>query len=402
MADPDEGFGRTGTAGVSLLLIEDDPGDALLVEEMAAEATIDFHITWVRTLDEARNRLATAARPDCIVLDLNLPDSRGLGALGIIERHASDVPVIVMTGLAEEQAGLTAVAEGAQDYLVKGVVDTALLTRSVRYAIERQNAARTAAALQVSEQRSRENARLERGLLPVPLLRTEKLKVVTRYRPGRDAGLLGGDFYDVVELDDGTVHVLIGDVCGHGADEAALGVALRISWRTLVLSGVDAPAAMRTLEQVLIAERPRSHIFATVTSIVLAADHRTIEVVRAGHPGFLLRTPTGVQWVECPGGPALGLRNRAGAWQKTTLEIDDHSALVLFTDGLFEARIGEQDRLGEEGLLGYARSYDIDCGGDEFVDTVIARVETLTAPYGGLSDDVAVLHLQWDDTETPA
>ncbi len=135
---------------------------------MAAEATIDFHITWVRTLDEARNRLATAARPDCIVLDLNLPDSRGLDALGIIERHASDVPVIVMTGLAEEQAGLTAVAEGAQDYLVKGVVDTALLTRSVRYAIERQNAARTAAALQVSEQRSQENARLERGLLPVP------------------------------------------------------------------------------------------------------------------------------------------------------------------------------------------------------------------------------------------
>ncbi len=97
-----------------------------------------------------------------------------------------------MTGLAEEQAGLTAVAEGAQDYLVKGVVDAELLTRSVRYAIERKRAEHAAAALQASEQRSRENARLERGLLPVPLLRSDSIDVVTRYRTGRAGGSAGG------------------------------------------------------------------------------------------------------------------------------------------------------------------------------------------------------------------
>ncbi len=239
------------------------------------------------------------------MLDLNLPDAHGLDALGgAVQRYAAGgVPVIVMTGLAEEQAGLTAVAEGAQDYLVKGVVDAELLTRSVRYAIERKRAEQAAAALRASEQRSRENARLERGLLPVPLLRSESVDVVTRYRTGRAGGLLGGDFFDVVESGDGTVHVLIGDVCGHGADEAALGVGLRIAWRTLVLGGVDAETAMSTLEQVLVAERPRSHVFATATSVVLAPDRRSIEVVRAGHPGILLRTPSDVQWLEVPGGP---------------------------------------------------------------------------------------------------
>ena len=398
MLDSDGGLGRSEAAAVTLLLIEDDPGDAVLVEEMASDAMIEFAITWARSLDEARTRLGETL-PDCIVLDLNLPDAHGLDALGAVQRYAAGVPVIVMTGLAEEQAGLTAVAEGAQDYLVKGVVDAELLTRSVRYAIERKRAEQAAAALRASEQRSRENARLERGLLPVPLLRSESVDVVTRYRTGRAGGLLGGDFYDVVESGDGSVNVLIGDVCGHGADEAALGVGLRIAWRTLVLGGVDAETAMSTLEQVLVAERPRSHVFATATSVVLAPDRRSIEVVRAGHPGILLRTPSEVQWLEVPGGPALGLRRQSGTWRKTTLEVDERTALVLFTDGLFEARVDEQDRLGEEGLLAYARSLGSACSGEKFVDSLIAHVETLAAPHDGLSDDVAVLHVQWATEE---
>ena len=396
MLDTEGGFDRSEAAVVSLLLIEDDPGDALLVEEMASDAVIDFGIVWARSLDEARTRLGEI-RPDCIVLDLNLPDAHGLDALGAVQRYASGVPVIVMTGLAEEQAGLTAVAEGAQDYLVKGVVDAELLTRSVRYAIERKRAEHAAAALQASEQRSRENARLERGLLPVPLLRSDSIDVVTRDRTGRAGGLLGGDFYDVVESGDGSVHVLIGDVCGHGADEAALGVGLRIAWRTMVLGGVDAETAMSTLEQLLVAERPRSHIFATVTSVVLSADHRSIEVVRAGHPGILLRTPSDIRWLEVPGGPALGLRKQSGTWQKTTLAVEERTALVLFTDGLFEARVDELDRLGEDGLLAYARSLGSACSGEKFVDSLITHVESLAAPHGGLSDDVAVLHVQWAD-----
>ena len=391
-------FGGSRTAMVSLLLIEDDFGDAVLVEEMATEAAVEFDIVWARSLDEARLHLGTA-RPDCVVLDLNLPDARGLDALDAVQRYASGVPVIVMTGLAEEGAGLIAVAEGAQDYLVKGHVDAQLLTRAVRYAIERKRAELASAALRASEQRSRENARLERGLLPVPLLRSGRMEVVTRYRAGRVGGLLGGDFFDVVEGDDGAVHVLIGDVCGHGADEAALGVGLRIAWRTLVLGGIDAETAMSTLEELLVAERARSHIFATVTSVVLAADRRTVEIVRAGHPGILLRTPGGVQWLEVPGGPALGVGRRRGQWEKSILEIDDRTGLVLFTDGLFEARVGPEERLGEDGLLAYARSCDDQWDGAEFVDSMIGHVEGLAAPYGGLSDDVAVLHVRWTETE---
>lgn len=379
---------------ITLLLIEDDAGDALLVEEMIVESAVDFRLTWARSLTEARAQL-TDAPPDCIVLDLNLPDAHGLEGLAAVQRLARAIPIVVMTGLAEEHTGLAAVSGGAQDYLVKGHVDTALLTRAARYAIGRKRSEQAAAALRISEQKALENARLERGLLPTPLLRGSRVEVAMRYRTGRAGGLLGGDFFDVVECSDGTVHLLIGDVCGHGADEAALGVGLRVAWRTLVLGGVEAHTAMSTLEELLVSERPRSHVFATATSIAMPTDRHTIEVVRAGHPGFLLRGPAGVEMVEVPAGPALGLRQRPGTWPTSTVPLPTDAAVVLFTDGLFEARVSARDRLGEDRLLGYARSCHEDTTGDVFVDTLIGHAETLSAPYGGLDDDVAVLHVRW-------
>src|SRR2546430_847508 len=80
-------------------------------------------------------------------------------------------------------------------------------------------------------------AALERGLLRTPLLRTDAVECATYYQPGRNHAVLGGDFFDVVETTDGLVRAVIGDVMGHGPDEAALGIHLRVAWRTQVLAG---------------------------------------------------------------------------------------------------------------------------------------------------------------------
>ncbi len=288
-----------------LLLIEDDAGDALLVEELVADSAPDMKVVWVQSLAEARDALTTTD-PDCLLLDLHLPDAHGLEAVARVQEYAENVPIVVLTGLAEEQTGLAAVAVGAQDYLVKGRVEPELFGRAVRYAIQRKQAEQHAAALQASELHAQENARLERGLLPSPLVSTNDVEVVARYRPGRAAALLGGDFYDVVQTADGAVHALIGDVSGHGPDEAAVGVALRIAWRTLVLAGIVGELQMQKLEEILLAERAADRVFATVTTMVMAPDRVAVSVMRAGHPGLLLRTGHAVEWVEAPGGPALG------------------------------------------------------------------------------------------------
>ncbi|MGW5773714.1 PP2C family protein-serine/threonine phosphatase [Streptomyces longwoodensis] len=393
----DDGIGQPSWVSdePAVLLVEDDAGDALLVEELVADSALKVRLTWVRSMAEAVEALATEV-PDCILLDLHLADAQGLEAVSRVRASADQAAVVVLTGLAEEETGLAAVAAGAQDYLVKGRVEPELFVRAVRYAIQRKQSERAAVALQASRLQAQENARLERGLLPRPLLRGEGVEVVTRYRPGRAHALLGGDFYDIVQGADGTVHALIGDVSGHGPDEAALGVALRIAWRTLVLTGVTGPDQVARLEEILVAERTRSEVFATLVTLSAVPGQRTVRLVRAGHHGLLRRTGGGVEWLEPPGGPALGVVPGVARWPVAEMTVEEGASVVLFTDGLFEGHVGRgQERLGEDGLLALARECT-DLPAEEFVDALIVRAEGLAEQQGGLADDVAVMHLSWD------
>lgn len=378
----------------SILLVEDDAGDALLVEEMLTDSELDSALTWCKTMAEARAFLRTCTTPVCVLLDLHLPDAHGLDAVRQILESDSDAAIVVLTGLDESGTGLRAVARGAQDYLVKGRLDPEMLARAIRYALQRKEVERAAAALRANELISQENARLERGLLPVPLLRDDRFRARARYEPGRAHGLLSGDFYDVVQTSDGTVHAVIGDVSGHGAAEAALGVCLRVAWRTAVLCGTSHLEQIALLEEILVAERSDAHVFATVTSLAFPPEGRHAQIVRAGHPGLLLRQGTDVSWVEPEGGMALGLLPGAGRWPTVDLPLTPGAGLVLFTDGLFEGRDGPESRLGEEGLLAMARANG-HLPARPFVDALVAGAAEGAAPYGGLADDVAVLHLGW-------
>ncbi|MFJ5214312.1 PP2C family protein-serine/threonine phosphatase [Streptomyces sp. NPDC088354] len=388
--------GDSTSRRLAVLLVEDDAGDALLVEELVADSGVPVDLRWVRSLAEAGDALR-ALPADCVLLDLHLPDGQGLAALGRALALTQRAAVVVLTGLAEERTGLAAVSAGAQDYLVKGRVEPELLGRALRYAVERKQSERAAVALRASQMRAEENARLERGLLPLPMLRTKDVTVTARYRPGRADALLGGDFFDVVETAEGVVHAVIGDVSGHGPDEAALGVGLRIAWRTLVLSGVQGGRQLSLLEEVLVAERAAPEIFATATVVTLSQDRSSASVWRAGHHGLLSSTAEGeVEYAEPAGGPALGLIPGAGNWPEGRLALRPGQALTLFTDGLFEGRTGD-GRLGEAGLLALAREHAA-LAAPEFVDTLIDRAESLAAGHGGFDDDVAVVRLDWDLT----
>jgi CheY-like chemotaxis protein len=384
---------------LSLLLVEDDRGDALLVEDLITDAVADTEVVWAQSMAHAERALSSA-RPDCVLLDLNLPDASGMDALDRISKHDATIPIVVLTGLNDEFFGASAVAAGAQDYLVKGRVEPEMLRRALLYAIERKRAELIAADLHASQLRARENALLERGLLPSPLLPDKPgVDIVTRYRPSRENALLCGDFYDVVQTPDGITHVLIGDVAGHGPNEAALGAALRIAWRTLTFTGFDGADRMRQLERVLRAERAEQGVFATVLSITIppapppgSSDCPPITAVRAGHPGMLLHGPDTVEWIEPPFGPALGLN--ADDWPQHQVELPAGHGLLLLTDGLFEGYSGRgKERLGEDGLLALARRHAA-LPGPEFVDALIDGAQECAQARGGLTDDIAVVRVE--------
>lgn len=390
------GISTGGTATrprpLTLLLVEDDRGDALLVEELVADADIDIELTWAPSMADAERELALT-RPDCVLLDLNLPDASGIAALDRVAKCGPDIPIVVLTGLNDEHFGASALASGAQDYLVKGRVEGEVLRRALLYAIERKRAELTSVDLRASQLRAEENVRLERGLLPSPLLlENPGVDIVARYRPSRENALLGGDFYDFVQTPDRTVHVMVGDVSGHGPDEAALGVALRIGWRALTFAGLRGSERMHQLERILRAESPGRGIFATVMSIALSPDGPGLTAVRAGHPGMLLHGPDSVEWLEPPSGPALGLGGTR--WPVHELELPAGHGLLLLTDGLFEGHSGVGNaRLGEDGLLALARSH-ASLPGAAFVAALIDGAEERAAEHGGLGDDVAVVRVE--------
>lgn len=121
-----------------VLLIEDNPADARLIESTLSRALPQgFDIELTGRLGDAEGLLAEQ-QFDVVLLDLQLPDSRGLDTLAALRRSAPALPIVVLTVLGDQETALAAVRMGAQDYLPKEIVDPELLGRAIRYSIERQ------------------------------------------------------------------------------------------------------------------------------------------------------------------------------------------------------------------------------------------------------------------------
>ncbi|GAA2119654.1 fused response regulator/phosphatase [Kitasatospora saccharophila] len=419
-------------AGFRVLVVENDGPGHTLFDSLAAE--LGQHVELHR-VDGIREALAALPpqpgsgrrgqrAPDfqCVLLDLGTPGehldapgddpsgdlsedpSDGLDGLRKLLLRAPHTAVVVLTDAAGAELGAAAVAAGAQDFLLRQDTGGPLLARALRYAVERKRADESQRRLVEAEIRGQENARLQRHLLPTPLLDGANLAFTRRYRPGRRRALLGGDFYDAVRTKDGRVHVVIGDVCGHGPDEAALGVALRIAWRTLVFAGLTGQHLLTTLQHVLEHERRSDEIFATLCMVVLDAPPEdggpeSADLYLAGHPAPLLLGPDGPP-VLLPldqAGPALGLLPcdaTHSVWPALRVELSPGWRLLMYTDGLVEGKVGAgSPRLGQEGLIELITDHQAaGLTRGRLVDSAIAEVEELNG--GALTDDVAVLLLE--------
>jgi two-component system cell cycle response regulator len=121
-----------------ILLIEDNPADVRMIQELVAEVkSAHLDLEYADRLSEGLKRLESSDI-DAILLDLSLPDSKGIKTFSLLRSHAQNIPILLLTGLPDEELATQAVREGAQDYLVKDQVDGNLLVRAVKYAIERQ------------------------------------------------------------------------------------------------------------------------------------------------------------------------------------------------------------------------------------------------------------------------
>jgi serine phosphatase RsbU (regulator of sigma subunit) len=381
--------GTRESPATRVLLIEDDDGDAFLVEELLQETEKVFDVRRVRTLAEAK---AAVKDVSCVLLDLGLPDTYQLDGVRWLQENVPAVPVVVLTGLSDEYLGEEAVRLGAQDYLVKGQVDGSLLDRVIRYAVERERSDELQRQLRDAQIYAEENGRLERGLLPSPIVSDPDLRVATRYSPGGQRLLLGGDFFDVVQTADGVVHAVVGDVCGHGPDEAALGVTMRVAWRTLVLGAHPSTEVLTVVNQVFTHERYQPNLFTTLCQLAVDPSRRVGTLHLVGHPPPLLITDTGVRELKAPVRTPVGVGDGT-RWPSAEVELGDRWTVLLYTDGLIEGRVGTaRRRLDVDGLIEIVEAALAQGLREEpLLDHVINAVRELNG--GDLDDDMAVVAL---------
>ncbi len=232
---------------------------------------------------------------------------------------------------------------------------------------------------------------LQASLLPPHLPEILGLEVAARYRPAEDGVEVVGDFYDLFDVGENAWGVVIGDVCGKGAEAAALTALARYTVRAAAIREHSPSRVLSLLSEAVLHEEWNERFCTAVYArVVPLPDRVLVELACGGHPlPLLLRRGGSVERVGHPG-TLLGLFDRVDLVDDV-VELDPGDALVLFTDGAVEARRGGEV-LGEERL----RAFVAACAGCPHAEDVAARLDDAIAGFqdGVRQDDLAIVVLR--------
>ncbi|MFG2682091.1 PP2C family protein-serine/threonine phosphatase [Streptomyces sp. NPDC048392] len=311
-------------------------------------------------------------------------------ALEIKQAGGGRVPVLVSSVVKHGSTG--------EPLLIRTTVFDARDRRAYEEELLRARKAAEAARKQAEADRARLQdalAVLQQSLLPASLPSVPGVEAAAHYRTA-SPDRLGGDFYDLFPIDGGRFAFFLGDVCGKGPQAAAVTSLTRYTLRAAALHASDPVSALTTLNRVLheryTADDPR---YCTVIFGLLEPDpvtgQVTVRIASGGHPSALvLRADGAADFLPTPGGLLVGVLPAAGFTTATTV-LGPGDALLLYTDGLTEARTGE-DRTtlyGEQALRAFAANHT-----GKSAHALIQALTGLLDEFGdGLDDDTALLAL---------
>ncbi|WP_432485012.1 SpoIIE family protein phosphatase [Kineococcus esterisolvens] len=229
---------------------------------------------------------------------------------------------------------------------------------------------------------------LQSGLLPQRLPALERVTVAVRYQPAVVGAEVGGDWYDVIAVDDGVVFV-IGDVQGHSTTAAGLMGQLRTAVRAYVSEGHGPAAALERTNRLLVDQA--EELFATCCLVRLDQGSGTVTVATAGHPAPLVADGAGLRELEVEPGPPLGV-DPAATYPTAAHRLRERSRVVLYTDGVVETRADQLDA----GVDSLRRTVADNAGSpcEELANRIMASI-----PHR-LDDDAAMLVLEYTGPDT--
>ncbi|MEZ6127733.1 MAG: fused response regulator/phosphatase [Planctomycetaceae bacterium] len=326
---------------LKLLLVEDSVTDAALIQ---ANLRVGLASVSIERSERLADALAAVRRTtfSAVLLDLNLPDSSGVGTFTRLAAECNGTPIVVLSGVDDTETAIQAVAAGAEDYVQKSHYDAQTLSRSVRFAIERRARLTTETELLKVRTELKAAQVIQDTLYPRSAPIFPGMQIACGIR---SAGTGCGDYYDFIPLNDGRQIIVVGDVSGHGMGSAIVMAETRASLQTLADVGA-APNRMLATMNRLICAGASNGMFVTLLLVIYDPATQSFEYFNAGHPGWVVSADDTVQLNthQIPLGFAVDTEYVCG----DCFTLSSGDILLLPTDGI-------QETIGANGLFGTNR-----------------------------------------------
>nr|WP_283091864.1 SpoIIE family protein phosphatase [Magnetospirillum sulfuroxidans] len=382
-----------------VLLVEDQPGDAMLVMIALRECVATrFQVTHVGTLADARRCLEQEAM-DVVLLDLSLPDSSGLDTVTKVLDVAPRMPVVVMTGLDDPSLASRALEVGAQDYLVKSDDPGRAVERAILYAVTRMNS--QIEREQLADQLAKEQQRVQEEMVVARTMQFDLLPRPDRLNPALErlgfslhsyfepCSGIGGDLWGCQDLGDGRISLIAFDFSGHG-----IGAALNVfRLHTLIdehRGYLGDPAMLLNVLGLSLRQLLGRGQFATMFAAVIDCTAEEIIWSGAGTPPPVLFRGGRAEFLDTRGVP-LGLSAKPSHENRRTT-FPPGSSLLVYSDALVEAQGFDDKMLGSEGLLDIIGQC-MDRQGHLAIEPMLDEFYSWARPP--IEDDLTVIHLAW-------
>lgn len=326
---------------------------------------------------EALARLEEFPAIGLVISDMNMPEVDGLELIEAIRKSGSEVPIIILTGNSEISVAISALNKGANDYLMKDENIHETITISVEKVLEkellkRQNIQLMENLAQKNKNMKKEHmlaSKVQANILPLKL-QLPGFETGIFYRPSNQ---IGGDFFDALETKN-SIHFLIGDISGHSTSSALVMAVCNGMFRSLGQT-MESPLEIVTAANNMLCQMLMdSGMFLTLAYMTLDREKGVLSVVSAGHNPIYLFNGTDIETIDSTG-PALGW-DPDDEWETLELPFYPGSTLFLYTDGLVEAKNGDNEEFEPRLVESLTR---IDAPPAELVATLLSEVSEFCA-----------------------
>ena len=379
---------------INLLLVEDNPGDARLIEfylEEINDVTVDVkHVDTLALAIEALEGRNAPSDIDLVFLDLSLPDSFGMDTFEKTFEAAGGTPIIVLTGQSDHEMAVKAVQAGSEDFLIKNELDERILSRTMRFAMERYRRRQTEAVLQSATDELNVAARIQLGLLPNKMPEIDGFDIAGVSFP---AEKVGGDYFDFIPMYGNRLGITIGDAMGHGLGPALMMAQTRACLRSLSRMCPTVDGVLELTNHILLEGMDDATCFVTLTLLRLDPRSKTLSYTNAGHPhGYVLSSVGEIKHHLDSTDLPLGVDPDSTFPTGDVIALSPGDVLFLYTDGVEDASVPHNPIFTNEQILSVVRD-NLTKSALDIVNALYQAVKSFCDPYPP-RDDITVVALK--------